>query len=213
MIKISVIVPVYNQEKFLGRCIRSLLSQQYNKNNYEIIIVNDGSTDNTQKVINKYANQLEILNNEDNLGLPQSLNIGINYASGSFIVRVDSDDYVNNKFLLYLSDFLIENSEYDAVASDYLLVNDTEAVLKRENCEVNPIACGIMFRLEQLIDIGLYNEEFHFREEEELRIRFEKKYSIHRIPLPLYRYRKHENNMTNNIQKMAIYKNKLNDKK
>tara|TARA_Y200000002_G_scaffold381159_1_gene394432 strand:+ start:5941 stop:6582 length:642 start_codon:yes stop_codon:yes gene_type:complete len=213
MIKISVIVPVYNQEKFLGRCIRSLLSQQYNKNNYEIIIVNDGSTDNTQKVINKYADQLEILNNEDNLGLPQSLNIGINYASGSFIVRVDSDDYVNNKFLLYLSDFLIENSEYDAVASDYLLVNDTEAVLKRENCEVNPIACGIMFRLEQLIDIGLYNEEFHFREEEELRIRFEKKYSIHRIPLPLYRYRKHENNMTNNIQKMAIYKNKLNDKK
>ena len=213
MIKISVIVPVYNQEKFLGRCIRSLLSQQYNKNNYEIIIVNDGSTDNTQKVINKYANQLEILNNEDNLGLPQSLNIGINYASGSFIVRVDSDDYVNNKFLLYLSDFLIENPEYDAVASDYLLVNDTEAVLKRENCEVNPIACGIMFRLEQLIDIGLYNEEFHFREEEELRIRFEKKYSIHRIPLPLYRYRKHENNMTNNIEKMAIYKNKLNEKK
>lgn len=213
MIKISVIVPVYNQEKFLGRCIRSLLSQQYNKNNYEIIIVNDGSTDNTQKVINKYADQLEILNNEDNLGLPQSLNIGINYASGSFIVRVDSDDYVNNKFLLYLSDFLIENPEYDAVASDYLLVNDTEAVLKRENCEVNPIACGIMFRLEQLIDIGLYNEEFHFREEEELRIRFEKKYSIHRIPLPLYRYRKHENNMTNNIEKMAIYKNKLNDEK
>lgn len=213
MIKISVIVPVHNQEKFLGRCIRSLLSQQYNKNNYEIIIVNDGSTDNTQKVINKYADQLEILNNEDNLGLPQSLNIGINYASGSFIVRVDSDDYVNNKFLLYLSDFLIENPEYDAVASDYLLVNDTEAVLKRENCEVNPIACGIMFRLEQLIDIGLYNEEFHFREEEELRIRFEKKYSIHRIPLPLYRYRKHENNMTNNIEKMAIYKNKLNDEK
>ena len=213
MIKISVIVPVYNQEKFLGRCIRSLLSQQYNKNNYEIIIVNDGSTDNTPKVINKYANQLEILNNKDNLGLPQSLNIGINYASGSFIIRVDSDDYVNNKFLLYLSDFLIENPEYDAVASDYLLVNDTEAVLKRENCEVNPIACGIMFRLEQLIDIGLYNEEFHFREEEELRKRFEKKYSIHRIPLPLYRYRKHENNMTNNIEKMAIYKNKLDDKK
>ena len=111
------------------------------------------------------------------------------------------------------SDFLIENPEYDAVASDYLLVNDTEAVLKRENCEVNPIACGIMFRLEQLIDIGLYNEEFHFREEEELRIRFEKKYSIHRVPLPLYRYRKHENNMTNNIEKMAIYKNKLNDEK
>ena len=213
MIKISVIVPVYNQEKFLGRCIRSLLSQQYNKNNYEIIIVNDGSTDNTSKVINKYANQLEILNNEDNLGLPQSLNIGINHASGSFIIRVDSDDYVNNKFLVYLSDFLIENPEYDAVASDYLLVNDTEAVLKRENCEVNPIACGIMFRLEQLIDIGLYNEEFHFREEEELRKRFEKKYSIHRIPLPLYRYRKHENNMTNNIEKMAIYKNKLDDKK
>ena len=211
MVKISVIVPVFNQEKFLGRCIRSLLNQSYSKKNFEIILVNDGSTDNTDKVINKYENDIIVINNRENNGLPQSLNKGIKSARGSFIVRVDSDDYVNEKFLSYLSDYLSENSNYDAIASDYLVVTDSEKVISRENCLKKPIACGIMFRLEHLIDIGLYNENFLYREEEELRKRFETKYKIQRIPLPLYRYRRHENNMTNNVEKMEIYKNKLED--
>ena len=66
-----------------------------------------------------------------------------------------------------------------------------------------------MFRIEQLIDVGLYNEDFLYREEEELRKRFETKYKIHRIPMPLYRYRRHQDNMTNNLEKMKIYKTKL----
>ena len=209
MIKVSVIIPVYNQEKFLGRCIRSLINQTYNSENYELILVNDGSTDNTQKVIEKYQNHLKVINNEKNIGLPNSLNLGIRAANGSFIVRVDSDDYVNEKFLSYLTDYLTENSNFDAIATDYLLVDDSERVLSREYADQKPIACGIMFRIEQLIEIGLYNEDFKFREEEELRKRFEKKYKINRVPIPLYRYRKHDANMTNNIEKMKYYRDKL----
>ena len=55
-----------------------------------------------------------------------------------------------------------------------------------------------MFKTENLVEIGLYNEKFFLHEEKELRLRFEKKYSIERVALPLYRYRKHESNMTNN---------------
>jgi hypothetical protein len=58
-----------------------------------------------------------------------------------------------------------------------------------------------MFKTENLVEIGLYNEKFLLHEEKELRIRFEKKYSIERVPLPLYRYRKHQSNMTNNKKK------------
>ena len=80
------------------------------------------------------------------------------------------------------------------------------------NCMEKPIACGIMFRIEHLIDIGLYDEDFFCREEEDLRERFLKKFSIERVRLPLYRYRRHENNMTNNTEMMDLYKDKFRKK-
>ena len=212
MQKISVIIPTYNQEKYISRCIRSVLSQNINKDLYEVIVINDGSNDKSIEIIDKFKSDIKILNNEFNRGLPYSLNYGIRESSGSFIVRVDSDDYVNNKFLMYLSDFLAENPNTDAVASDYLIVDDQEAVLSRENCLSNPIACAIMFRIEQLIEIGLYDEDFISREEEDLRIRFEKFFSISRLEMPLYRYRKHLNNMTNDKDRMDFYKKKLENK-
>lgn len=67
---------------------------------------------------------------------------------------------------------------------------------------MDPIGCGIMFRIEQLIDIGLYDDGFLSHEDKDLRIRFEKKYSIHRVELPLYRYRRHDSNMTNDSELM-----------
>ena len=66
-----------------------------------------------------------------------------------------------------------------------------------------------MFRIDQLIDIGLYDESFLLKEEEELRIRFLKYHNIERLRLPLYRYRKHNDNITNNIDKVKEYNNKL----
>lgn len=76
----------------------------------------------------------------------------------------------------------------------------------------DPIACGIMFRVEHVIDIGLYDEDFLSREDEDLRLRFLKKYQIERIKLPLYRYRKHENNMTNDPESMHYFQCLLNQK-
>jgi hypothetical protein len=122
---------------------------------------------------------------------------------------VDSDDYVNANFLAILNMFLTNNHYMDAVACDYLEVDDREEILARKNCSDDPIACGIMFRTEQLVDIGLYDEDFLMCEERDLRIRFLTKYNIHRVELPLYRYRRHGNNMTNNIESMAQHMNHL----
>ena len=208
-VHVSVIVPVYNSELYIGRCIRSLLNQSINPENYEIILINDGSSDNTKKAIEPFVGDLIIIENKKNLGLPASLNKGIKKARGQFIVRVDSDDYVHVEFLKILSLHLQLNHSIDAIASDYLLVNNDQDVLGQNNCLKNLIGCGIMFRLKHLIDIGLYDESFLLREEEELMIRFKSKYKISRLQLPLYRYRKHENNITNNKETMKKFKKRL----
>ena len=109
-----------------------------------------------------------------------------------------SKKYFNINFLNFLHFYLDKNDYADAVACDYLLLDDKENVLGRHNCDDEPIACGIMFHKEHLFNIGLYDESFRCQEERELRIRFEKKYNIHRLELPLYRYRRHDRNITNN---------------
>jgi glycosyltransferase involved in cell wall biosynthesis len=201
-ILISVIVPVHNQEKYIGRCLRSLLSQNFPRNQFELIVIDDGSGDRTPYALELFNDEILQISNGVNKGLPASLNIGINSASGRYIVRVDSDDYVNSNFLLILYNFLTMNSYMDAVSCDYFLVDDKENVISRENSSANPIACGIMFRKEQLIDTGLYDESFLLHEESDLRHRFLKKYFIHRLELPLYRYRRHEKNITNDKEAM-----------
>ena len=213
---VSVVVAVHNQERYVGRCLRSLLHQTLPHESYEIIIINDGSTDRTSYALELFHDGYEksyrcvrVFTNEENLGLPASLNRGIRAARAPYIVRVDSDDYVNADFLNFMHYFLDHNPHMDAVACDYLMVNDAEEVLERGNCMERPIACGIMFHKQHLMNVGLYDEDFRCHEDRDLRIRFEKKYTIARLEVPLYRYRQHENNMTNDTEAMEHHQENL----
>lgn len=209
---ITVVVPVYNQEKYVGRCLRSILNQTYSRDDYEIIVVNDGSTDRTIDALRHFLGDVRLIEHSERLGLPAAINTGVHEARGNFIVRLDSDDYVHTEYLHLLNMHLRLNSNFDAVACDYLLVDDHEEVLAHKNCLEDPIGCGIMFRVEQLIEIGLYDEEFLAREDEDLRVRFLERYNIDRIALPLYRYRMHDDNMTNNHDDMRKYARVLEEK-
>lgn len=206
---VSVIVPVYNQEKYIGRCLRSLLNQTIDHDKYEIIVVDDGSCDRTPYALDLFHDAIKIITNKVNKGLPASLNTAIKAASGEFIVRVDSDDYVNKNFINFLHFYLDQNPSEDAVGCDYWLFNEKEEWLERVNSQTNPIACGIMFRKHQLIDIGLYDENFLCQEDVDLRVRFTKKYKISHLKLPLYRYRRHDNNLTNNVDDMEAFRKNL----
>ena len=209
---VSVIVPVHNQEKYLGRCLRSLLSQDMTREKYEIIVIDDGSTDRSGYALELFEDELTIISLPVNQGLPAALNAGLRQAKGDLVVRVDADDYVNSRFLSVLHIFLESNPEIDAIACDYLLVDNDEVVLGRGNADKQPIACGIMFRLEQLRGLGLYDESFLSHEDLELRQRFLLQYSIHRVPLPFYRYRRHDSNMTNDNKRLSHYLKMLEDK-
>lgn len=209
---VSVIVAAHDEERYIGRCLRSLLSQRFARSQYEIVVVDDGSTDRTSAILETFGADIRVIRNDKNLGLPASLNKAITSTHSKFVVRVDADDYVNAAFLDVLYLFLAENPGFDAAACDYLLVDDREEVLRRADAMKEPIACGIMFRTEQLIDIGLYDESFLRHEDRDLRVRFLDRYSIHHVPLPLYRYRRHDDNITNDVAAMNFHEERLNEK-
>ena len=122
--KISIIVSAFNEEKYIGRCLRSLLKQNFDNNLFDIIVVNDASTDRTDFALELFCDprksMIKVINNKENLGLPSSLNKAISLSNSKYLVRVDADDWVSADFLKILYTFL-ENNEYmDAVACDYL---------------------------------------------------------------------------------------------
>ena len=209
---VSVIVAAHNEERYLGRCLRSLLAQRFERSRYDVIVIDDASTDRTSAVLATFGDSITVLRNETNLGLPASLNRAITSTHSKFIVRVDADDYVNSAFLDVMYMFLADNPQFDAAACDYLLVDDREEVISRRDAIKEPIACGIMFRTEQLIDIGLYDESFLRHEDRDLRLRFLDRYTIHHVPLPMYRYRRHDDNITNDTDEMAHHERRLHDK-
>ena len=159
-IEISVLVTAYNEQAYIGRCLRSLLDQSISRHVFEIIVVNDASTDLTSYALDVFGESIRVINNEKNLALPASINRGIEAARGDYIVRVDGDDYVNSEFLNFLHSYLTFNEYVDAVACDYFLVDDDEQVISRANCDLEPIGCGIMFKRRHLIDVGLYDPAF-----------------------------------------------------
>ncbi len=213
---ISVVVCSYNHGKWIERCIRSITHQDgITTRDYEIIVVNDASTDSTVEVLAnlQQIENLKILHNEKNLGLPASLNKAIKQALGRYIVRVDSDDYVSRRFLMLLRMFLDMNREYQGVAADYVKVDEFEQFIERVNCFEEEIACGVMYRKECLFDIGLYDEGFTMREGHNLRKRFEQKFKVARLEFPLYKYRFHDHNRTKNKDELDKFDAKLADMK
>jgi len=205
---ITVVVCTYNHGAWIERCIRSLLNQKFiKKDDFEIILIDDKSTDSTKKILQNFSDlgNLRIHSNKKNIGLPKSLNKAIKLSKGRYVTRVDSDDYVQRNFLFLSKLFLDMNREYQAVAVDYIKVNNFETVLSKENCLKNEIACGIMYRKECLINIGLYNEKFKMREGHEINQRFKKKFKIGRLELPLYKYRMHEKNRTKNLKRVNYF--------
>ena len=206
---VTILVTNHNYGRYLSRCLRSLISQKIDKNLYNIIIIDDASTDNSNVIIDNFIgidlkDHIFCIKNKKKIGLPASLNIGIKKVDTRFFVRVDADDFVNENFLDYLINFIQLNKYMDAVAVDYYLVNNNEVIKERVNCLKKPIGCGIIFRTDQIIQLGMYDKNFLLHEDKDLMNRFLKKYKVFRLELPLYRYRQHNHNIT---------KNKKNDKK
>ena len=165
---ISVIVPIYKVEKYLARCLQTLLSQSFV--NIEIILVNDGSPDNCGSICDEYSllDPRVIVVHKKNGGPSDARNTGIYIASGEFLTFVDSDDYISNNFIQALYDSLIANnadmsySNYQLLDNMCNLLNRTEEVFHVKDevftgsdgilllCQRDPsfyvMACGKLYR-------------------------------------------------------------------
>lgn len=136
--KISIIVAIYNAEHYIERCVVSLMSQTYK--NYEIIFVDDASTDNSLPTLEKNLlghqnNQVEykIIKNARNMGIGYTRRTGMVNASGDFLIHVDSDDYVDDTFLEKLIGKAYAE-QADIVICDNAIVDNEIVTIKKNNC-------------------------------------------------------------------------------
>lgn len=129
-IKVSVIIPVYNVEKYIEECVKSVLNQTLKE--IEIIIVNDGTKDNSMKKIEKFlSDERIVIINKENGGLSSARNVGLEVAKGKYISFVDSDDFINERML---EDLYENSSEADIVFSNIILYDEiTKIKKKRKN--------------------------------------------------------------------------------
>lgn len=122
---ISIIVPIYNAEKYLNKCIESLINQT--KKELEFILVNDGSTDNSEEIIKSYKDKRIKYFKNENQGIGKTRNFGIEKATGKYIMFVDSDDYIDKNMAKLMFDKAFSNS-LDMVVCDYYKVINNENI-------------------------------------------------------------------------------------
>ncbi len=201
MHEISVVVTNHNYGYLLGRCIRSLLSQTIDKSLYEVIVIDDGSTDDSLNILEVFSSSIRVISLQDNVGLASASNIGIKSCTSRYFVRVDADDYVHPKFLEnLLLGFELVGSNYEAVSCDYFKVEEDGRIIEYGSQNEYPIACAIAFKIDAFEKLGFYNDELRINEEVDFMARFLRAgFNIHNINLPLYRYVQHNNSLTRRV--------------
>lgn len=140
MQKISIIIPVYNVEKYIKKCLDSVINQTYK--NIEIIVIDDGSTDKSSSICDEYAKKDKRIRviHQENKGLSGARNTGLKYITGDYITFIDSDDYVEKDYVEYLYNLIIED-DYDISACNFVKIyeknidkknGDNKYILNRE---------------------------------------------------------------------------------
>ena len=176
---LSIIVPVYNTEKWLRRCVDSIVYSDLNKSEIELILVNDGSTDNSREIAEEYADKLEFVKvvNQQNKGLSEARNTGIKNALGKYLWFVDSDDFVDARLKDMLNDIVKADADcfltYMSYYKQGLVTRGPDIyhtlpkgiVMSGRDAVLNGIApssaCVVFFRHEFLIENGLlFNPEY-----------------------------------------------------
>ncbi len=211
--QISIIVPVYNADKFVGQTIESLVNQTLDNDEYEIIIINDGSTDGSQDIIDayqaKYPNIVAI--HQENKGLIATLNYGINLAKADYIARMDADDMCYPERLAIQYDYM-QQHQLDLCGSFVELIDAQGKLIKKLSAPVDHVQCKdslidkgvcviyhptVMFKKNIVTQIGGYHHNFKSAEDYDLWLKIiEANGKIGNIPQYLVQYRQHESNVT-----------------
>ena len=211
--KVSIIITNYNYSRFLNKCLKSCVNQNFN-HKYDIILIDDKSNKENIKILEKikkkYKKKIQFLFNKKNIGIAASANKGIKKSNSKYFVRVDADDYISKNFIKYLYNDIIKFKNILGVACNYIHIKKNK-IIKKFEYKKKPISCGVLYNRKEFLNYGGYDNNYRHREEEEVRKRLGKKYRINFIRKYLYYYRMHNKNKTKQKSNMKIYYEKIYD--
>lgn len=153
-VKVSIIIPVYNIENYIEKCLKSIEEQLYSC--FEVIIINDGSTDDTKKICTEFAAKDSRFNvfNRQNAGVSSARNLGLSISKGKYICFVDGDDYLSKNYLDLLVRYM-ESEEADIVCADYYLDVGGQIIVHSQET-ITPIIFFNKDAINKLSDKNLY---------------------------------------------------------
>jgi glycosyltransferase involved in cell wall biosynthesis len=210
---VSVVIPAYNQGEYLGEAIQSALNQTFQ--DYEIIVVNDGSTDNTSEIISHYQGQIIDIYQE-NRGLSGARNTAIANARGEFIALLDSDDVWLPEFLEKTVALLSNDPQASMVCSGYSFIDSQGNEIGVPNLKVAPpnlVPSAVIFRKSLATEVGLFDEEIGPVADTALWMRLLSIGSLMCIPEALIKYRRHSSNMSKDPTTMVLALTKYYEKR
>ena len=210
----SPLVTIYicskNYGKYLEEAIESVFRQYFK--NWELLIVNDNSSDNTEEIMNIYKNDSRVsLINTNNIGLPSIANLALEKAKGEYIIRLDGDDIFDESILLLMVNFLKTHKDVSLVFSDYYLIDEGGEIFSHERRTNNkhdiytkdlpPNGACALARVEDLRN-NKYREDLGSQDGFDLWSKIRYKLKTFNINLPLFYYRRHNANLTSKISKI-----------
>lgn len=198
---LSVVVAVYNGERFLRQAMDSILAQTFAE--FELIVIDDGSTDATPAILDSYTDaRLIRLTNKKNIGQTPSLNIGLEMARGEFIARHDADDVSHPDRFKRQVERLRENPALGLLGTSYRLIDEQNQILEievppltnaalQERLEDGNCFChgSVMMRRDYLLQTGPYREAYRVTQDYDLWLRLAEKCQLANLETPLYDFR------------------------
>lgn len=211
--RISVIITTFNREGFISEAIGSVLNQSYT--DWEMIIVDDASTDNTESVVKKYLEKdarIKYIKNPKNIGIAETRNIGIEMSRGSYIAPLDSDDvWLDKDKLKKQAEFLDKNLDYCLLGGGIINIDNQSRQIKKVLFPVydslirniilqyNPFChSSVLYRKSIAIKLGGYSKEYSICTDYDFWLRMGTKQKFTNIPQVLAGYRVHGGNITHN---------------
>jgi len=216
--EVTIYITNYNYGKYISKAVNSCLKQTFK--NLEILIIDDGSTDNSKKIINKFTSKNRNIFSifRKNQGLIKSCNTALRAARGKYIMRLDADDWLDVNAIEIMHSKLEKNKKVELLFPDYYEVDENGKILhtiRRHNFENVKLldqpahgACTL-FRTKTLILNGGYDENFTAQDGVDIWFRFQKKFKIMNINIPLFYYRKHGTSLSDNKRKILFNRSKI----
>lgn len=215
---VTVYIVSHNYGDYLSDAIESVFRQTFDS--WELLLIDDGSSDNTSDLMNLYKGEEKVkIFKTGGIGLPSVCNLALKKARGKYIIRLDGDDIFNENILLILVNYLERHSETVMVFPDYYLVDEfseiygeeKRAKLSKKNhlFDVPPNGACTLTRRDILERIGGYREDLGAQDGYDIWSRISQEYKCANVNLPLFYYRRHQNNMTHNARHILAAKRRI----